>query len=48
MAFVKQKSPTKEQIQKYKVTERKFFEKYANLSEDKLSTKSSKKRLRQK
>ena len=36
------KNPTKEQIQKYKMTERKFFEKYANLSKDKLNTKSSK------
>ena len=36
------KNPTKEQIQKYKMTERKFFEKYANSSEDKLNTKSSK------
>ena len=36
------KNPTKEQIQKYKMTERKFFEKYTNLSEDKLNTKSSK------
>ena len=36
------KNPTKEQIKKYKMTERKFFEKYANLSEDKLSKKSNK------
>ena len=32
----------KEQIKKYKMTKRKIFEKYANLSEDKLNTKSSK------
>ena len=36
------KNPPKEQIKKYKTTERKFFEKCANLSEDKLNTKSSK------
>ena len=36
------KNPTKEQIKKYKMTERKIFKKYANLSEDKLNTKSSK------
>ena len=36
------KISTKKQIKKYKMTERKFFEKYANLSEDKLNTKSSK------
>ena len=36
------KNLTKEQIKEYKMTERKFFEKYANLSEDKLNTKSSK------
>ena len=36
------KNSTKEQIKKYKMTERKFFEKCANLSEEKLNTKSSK------
>ena len=36
------KNLTKEQIKEYKMTERKFFEKYANLSEDKLNTKSNK------
>ena len=36
------KKSTKEQIKKYKMTERKFFEKYANLGEDKLNIKSSK------
>ena len=29
------KSPTKEQIKKCKMTERKIFQKYANLSKDK-------------
>ena len=33
---------TKKQIQKYKMNEREIFEKYANLSEDKLSKKSNK------
>ena len=37
------KNPTKEQIKKYKMTERKIFGKYASLSEDKLNAKSSKK-----
>ena len=36
------KNPTKEQIQKYKMTERNIFEKYANLNKDKLNTKSRK------
>ena len=31
----------KEQIKKYKMTEREIFEKYDNLSEDKLDTKSN-------
>ena len=36
------KNPTKEQIRKYKMTEREIFEKYDNLSEDELSEKSNK------
>ena len=36
------KNPTTEQIKKHKITERKISEKYANLSKDKLNTKSSK------
>ena len=36
------KDLTKKQIRKYKMTERKIFEKYANLSEDELSEKSNK------
>ena len=36
------KNLTKEQIKKYKMTEREIFEKYDNLSEDKLNTKSNK------
>ena len=40
--FCETQNHTKEQIKKYKMTERKIFEKYANLSEDKLSEKSKK------
>ena len=36
------KNPTKEQINEYKMTEREIYEKSANLSEDKLNTKSNK------
>ena len=36
------KNPTKEQIDKYKMTGRKFYEKFGNLSEDELNTKSNK------
>ena len=36
------KNLTKEQIKKYKMTEREIFEKFDNLSEDKLNTKSNK------
>ena len=38
----KTKNLTKEQIRKYKMTEREIFEKYNNLSEDELSEKSNK------
>ena len=36
------KKPSKEQIKKYKQTEREILEKFDNLSEDKLNTKSNK------
>ena len=36
------KKPIKEQIMKFKMTERKIFEKFDNLSEDELNTKSNK------
>ena len=36
------KNLTKEQIKKYKMTEREIFEKFDNLSEDELNTKSNK------
>ena len=42
MTFMKQKKLTKNQIRKYKMTEREIFEKYANLSEHELSEKSNK------
>ena len=39
MAFVRQKNLTQEQIKKHKMTEREVFEKYDNLTKDKLNTK---------
>ena len=36
------KNPTKEQINEYKMTEREIYEKFGNLSEDELNTKSNK------
>ena len=36
------KNITNKQIQKYKITEREIFEKYDNLSKDKLNTKTNK------
>ena len=36
------KNPTKEQIKKYKITEREIFKKFDNLSEDELNTESNK------
>ena len=39
---LKTKSPTKDQINKYKMTERKIYEKFDNLSEEELNTKSNK------
>ena len=36
------KNPTKDQIKKYKMTERKIFEKYANLIENDLNAKNNK------
>ena len=36
------KSLTKEQIKKYKMTEREFFKKIDNLSKDELNTKNNK------
>ena len=37
------KNPTKKQVNEYKMTERKFFEKFYNSIKDELNTKSNKK-----
>ena len=42
MAFMKQNNLTKEQIKKWKITEREIFENYDNLSEHELSGKGNK------
>ena len=39
---LKTKNPTKEHISKYKITERELYEKFDNLSEEELNTKSNK------
>ena len=39
--ILKTKNPTKEQINEYKMTEREIYEKFDNLSEDELNTKSN-------
>ena len=39
---LKIKNPAKEQISKYKITERELYKKFGNLSEEKLNTKSNK------
>ena len=36
------KNPTKEQVNEYKMTERKIYKKFVNLSEKELNTKSNK------
>ena len=41
-SILKTKNPTKEQINEYKMTEREIYEKFGNLSEDELNTKSNK------
>ena len=40
--ILKTKNPTKEQISEYKITEKEFYEKFDNLSEGQLNTKSNK------
>ena len=40
-SIYKAKSLTKEQIKKYKMTKRKIFEKFDNLSEDKLNARNN-------
>ena len=39
---LKTQNPTKEQISEYKITERELYEKFDNLSEEELNTKSNK------
>ena len=41
-SILKTENPTKEQINKYKMTEREIFEKFDNLSVEELNTKSNK------
>ena len=40
--ILKTKNPTKEQIKEYKMTAREIYEKFGNLSEGELNTKSNK------
>ena len=40
--ILRTKSPTKEQIKKYQMTERGIFKKFGNLSQKELNTKSNK------
>ena len=42
MVFMGKKNLTKKQINNYKTTEREIYEKFSNLSEDELNTKSNK------
>ena len=42
------KIPTKQQVNEYKMTERKLYKKFDNLSEKELNTKNNKKNLCQK
>ena len=41
-SILKTKNPTKEQIKKYKMTERGIFKEFGNLSKKELNTKSNK------
>ena len=43
MVFAKQKNPTKKQDNQYKMTERKIYKKFTNLSKKELNTKNNKK-----
>ena len=43
MVFVKQKNPTKEQVNEYKMTKREIYKKFTNLSDEELNTKNNKK-----
>ena len=42
MVFVGKKNLTKEKIKNYKMTEKEIYEKFGNLSENELNTKSNK------
>ena len=42
MVFIKQKNLAKEQIKKYKMTQREIFKKYDNLSKNELNAKNNK------
>ena len=42
MIFVGKKNLTKEKIKNYKMTEKEIYEKFGNLSENELNTKSNK------
>ena len=42
MVFVKQKDPSKEQANEYKMTKREIYQKFTNLSKQELDTKNSK------
>ena len=42
MAFLKQKNPSKEQVNEYKMTEKEIYKKFTNLSKKELNTKNNK------
>ena len=42
MAYLRQKNSTKEQINKFKMTEREIHEKFGNLNDDELNRKNKK------
>ena len=43
MVFVKQKNPSKEQINEYKMTKKRIYKKFTNLSQEKWNTINNKK-----
>ena len=43
MVFVKQKNPSKEQVNEYKMTKKQIYKKFTNLSQEKLNTINKKK-----
>ena len=42
MVFVKQKNPTKKQINEYKMTKREIYKKFTNLSKKELNPQNNK------